>query len=211
MGKNGEKIKKLPPGKQFLPTLFATLNNEQSALIETEEGGYFLLRLDEIVEPRQRSFAEVRDSVNSSWQTEQRQKKAMKQAKQLVKESKGGIGLANAANKLNYKIELTNPFTRAGDGLKHAEYPGDLATIAFELAINDVGIADGSAEVAIIELIEVKKANINKKSPEWRALEKELTTTMQQDYSDTMLQALKTKYSVSIDHDYINRMLADTE
>jgi peptidyl-prolyl cis-trans isomerase D len=211
IGKDGKKINNILPGKQFLPTLFATLNKEQSTLVETEEGGYFLLRLDGIIEPRQRSFAEVRDSVNASWQTEQRQKEAMKQAKKLVEESKGGIGLKSAANKLNYKIELTTPFTRAGDGLKHAKYPGDLTTIAFELALNDVGIADGSTEVAIIELIEIKKANIDKKSQEWRALKEELTATMQQDYSDTMLQALKGKHSVSIDRDYINGMLVDTE
>jgi peptidyl-prolyl cis-trans isomerase D len=211
MGKNGKKIKSMPPGKQFLPTLFATLNNEQSTLVETEEGGYFLLRLDEIVEARQRDFSEVRNIVNANWQTEQRQKEAMEKAKKLVEASKGGIGLASAANKLNYTIELTPPFTRAGDGLKHAKYPGDLAAIAFELALNDVSIADGSTELAVIELIEIKKAAIDKKSQEWRALEDELTTTMQQDYSDTMLQALKVKHSVSIDQDYINGMLVDKE
>jgi peptidyl-prolyl cis-trans isomerase D len=210
-GKNGKKIKTIPAGKKFLPTLFATLNGEQSTLVETEEGGYFLLRLDNIIEERQRIFSEVRDSVIAIWQTEQRQKEAMKKAKKLVEESKGGIGLAGAATKLNYKVELTSPFTRAGDGLKQTQYPGDLATVAFELALNDVGIADGSTEVAIIELIEIKKANIDKKSQEWRALKEELTATMQQDYSDTMLQALKGKHSVSIDRDYINGMLVDTE
>ena len=59
----------IPQSRQFLSTLFSTLKGEQSNLIETEEGGYFLLRPDEILETRKLSFLEAKAKVKAQWNT----------------------------------------------------------------------------------------------------------------------------------------------
>jgi peptidyl-prolyl cis-trans isomerase D len=85
MGQKGEPLTNLPPSGKFLSVLFSTLNGEQSNLIETNEGGYFLIRPDEILESRKLSFPEAKNLVEKIWREEQVHKAAMIKAKKIGK------------------------------------------------------------------------------------------------------------------------------
>ena len=201
----------IPQSKQFLSTLFSTLKGKQSNLIETEEGGYFLLRPDDILKRRKLSFAEAKAKLKARWDSAQRQQIIIEKAKSLVDSSKGGIGLKNAAANSGYKVNTTKLFTRSADGLNMTLYPAELASIAFELSTGNVGIVEGSTKVAIIELNEIQKAIIDKKSEEWKTIKQELQASMQEDYIETTLQLLKTKYNIAINRPFIDQLTVAQE
>ena len=90
-------------------------------------------------------------------------------------------------------------------------YPGDLASIAFELSTGNVGLVEGSEKVAIIELNEVQKAIIDKKSDEWKTIKQEVQASMQEDYLETTLQLLKTQHNISINRPLIDQLTVAQE
>ena len=201
----------IPQSKQFLSTLFSTLKGEQSNLIETEKGGYFLLRPDAILERRKLSFAEAKAQLKAQWDSAQQQQIIMDKATSLADSSKGGIGLKNAAKNAGYQVNTTELFTRSGDGLNMTLYPGDLASIAFELSTGNVGLVEGSEKVAIIELNEIQKATIDKESEEWKTIKQEVQASLQEDYLETTLQLLKTQHNISINRPLIDQLTVAQE
>ena len=211
MSQSNTAQKGIPQSKQFLSTLFSTVKGEQSDLIETEEGGYFLLRPDDILERRTLSFAEAKAQLKKQWESVQQQQIIIDKAKSLVDSSKGGIGLKNAAASYGYKVNTTKAFTRSADGLNMTVYPAELASIAFELSTGNVGVVEGSTKVAIIELNEIQKATIDRKSEEWRSIKQEIQASMQEDYIETSLQLLKTKYNIAINRPLIDQLTAAQE
>ena len=164
MGQKGKPQINLPPSSKFLSVLFSTLNGEQSNLIETNEGGYFLIRPDEILESRKLSFPEAKNLVEKIWREEQTHKAAMIKAKKLESFTKAGVGLKNAAKNSDFKVETTKPFSRSGDGLENSQYPSDFATAAFELSRGEINIVSGTKKIAVIELVNIDKASVNKLS-----------------------------------------------
>ena len=201
----------IPQSKQFLSPLFSTLKGEQSNLIETEKGGYFLLRPDAILERRKLSFAEAKAQLKAQWDSAQQQQIIMDKATSLADSSKGGIGLKNAAANAGYQVNTTELFTRSGDGLNMTLYPGDLASIAFELPTGNVGLVEGSEKVAIIELNEIQKATIDKKSEEWKTIKQAVQASLQEDYLETTLQLLKTQHNISINRPLIDQLTVAQE
>ena len=135
----------------------------------------------------------------------------MDKATSLADSSKGGIGLKNAAANAGYQVNTTELFTRSGDGLNMTLYPGDLASIAFELSTGNVGLVEGSEKVAIIELNEIQKATIDKKSEEWKTIKQEVQASLQEDYLETTLQLLKTQHNISINRPLIDQLTVAQE
>ena len=90
-------------------------------------------------------------------------------------------------------------------------YPGDFASIAFELSTGNVGLVEGSEKVAIIELNEIQKATIDKKSQEWKTIKQEVQASLQEDYLETTLQLLKTQHNISINRPLIDQLTVAQE
>ena len=211
MGQKGEPLINLPPSGKFLSVLFSTLNGEQSNLIETNEGGYFLIRPDEILESRKLSFPEAKNLVEKIWKEEQVHKAAMIKAKKLESLTKAGVGLKNAAKNGGFKVETTKPFSRSGDELENSRYPSDFATVAFELSRGEINLVSGTKKIAVIELVNIDKAFVDKTNQEWQSIKREIESTMQQDYLEIALNSLKKNHNVTIDRNYINQLVSDPE
>ena len=86
-------------------------------------------------------------------------------------------------------------------------YKRQLASIAFELRKNDIGIADNGKSVSVVEVVKIDPAKMNKKSEAWLSLEKELISGIEQDYLEGIHTALKKKFNVSINQNYIEKLV----
>lgn len=210
-GKDGEPVPELPTGQRFLATLSDTLKGNQSALVETEAGGYFLLRVDTITDSRLRDLSEVEGAVRESWSAEKRLSIAAERAAALAEKSKGGVGLRAAASDLGYDVARLGPFNRSGEGIDAATYPEDLAPVVFELTQGDVGLAESDTGAAVAELVEIIAADRQEQEAAWSELVQELTNSMQRDYVETYLANLRKEYDVSIDRGYIDTLLAESQ
>ncbi len=210
-GMDGEPVKGLPPGRQFLATLFETAKDAQSDLLESDDDGYFLLRVEQITPTRQRDLAEVREAVVTSWRAERRASLAHDLATRIAENSKGGIGLAAAAAALGHAPVSVGPFDRNGDGYDSNLYPPDLAPIVFDLVMGDVGIAESSIGSAVAELSEIIPADKDKQKEAWNRLNQELNTSARQDFEDTYLTSLRGRHRVHIDRGYIDSLMAESQ
>ena len=193
--------------KQFLSTVFDTPVGEQSQLLESEDGGYFVLRIESETKARQKPFNEVIVEVKKAWEATETKKALMKKAKDFAGESRTMGSLIRAAEKSGIQQLQIGPFTRFGEGIEAKYNPNELASIAFELRKNDIGIADNGSSVYVLEVVKIAPAKMNKKGKEWLSLEKELISGMEQDYLEGIHTALKKKFNVSINQNYIEKLV----
>lgn len=193
--------------KQFLSTVFDTPVGEQSQLLESEDGGYFVLRIESETKARQKPFNEVIVEVKKAWEATETKKALMKKAKDFAGESRTMGSLIRAAEKSGIQQLQIGPFTRFGEGIEAKYNPNELASIAFELRKNDIGIADNGSSVSVLEVVKIAPAKMNKKGKEWLSLEKELISGMEQDYLEGIHTALKKKFNVSINQNYIEKLV----
>ena len=193
--------------KQFLSTVFDTPVGEQSQLLESEDGGYFVLRIESETKARQKPFNEVIVEVKKAWEAAETKKALMKKAKDFAGESRTMGSLIRAAEKSGIQQLQIGPFTRFGEGIEAKYNPNELASIAFELRKNDIGIADNGSSVYVLEVVKIAPAKMNKKGKEWLSLEKELISGMEQDYLEGIHTALKKKFNVSINQNYIEKLV----
>ena len=193
--------------KQFLSTVFDTPVGEQSQLLESENGGYFVLRIESETKARQKPFNEVIAELKKAWKAAETKKALMKKAKDFAGESRNMGSLIRAAEKSGIQQLQIGPFTRFGEGIEAKYNPNELASIAFELRKNDIGIADNGSSVSVLEVVKITPAKMNKKGEEWLSLEKELISGMEQDYLEGIHTALKKKFNVSINQNYIEKLV----
>ncbi|MEE9250846.1 MAG: SurA N-terminal domain-containing protein, partial [Alphaproteobacteria bacterium] len=78
----------------FLTVAFATPEGQESELIETAEGGYFILRVDKITAPALRPLETVRQEVIAAWQADRRARAAGKRAAAILKRINDGEDFA---------------------------------------------------------------------------------------------------------------------
>ena len=205
--KNGTIIGGITAQKQFLSSVFDTPVGEQSQLLESEDGGYFIVRIESETKARQRPFNEVIVEVKKAWEAAEKKKALMKKAKDFAGKSRSMGSLIRAAEASGLQQLQIGPFTRFGEGIEAKYNPNELASIAFELRKNDIGIADNRTSVSVVEVVKIHPAKMNKKSEAWLSLEKELISGIEQDYLEGIHTALKKKFNVSINQNYIEKLV----
>tara|TARA_B100001123_G_C15298712_1_gene1020242 strand:- start:401 stop:2386 length:1986 start_codon:yes stop_codon:yes gene_type:complete len=203
----GDAVGGIAAEKRFLSSVFNTPVTQLSQLLESEDGGYFIVRINSETKTRQRNFEEVKSKVLKSWENAARKKLLMKKAKNFASKSKTMGGLDRAAEASGVAKNRIGPFSRFGEGIEPRLNPNELASVAFELSENAIGIADNNNSVSVVELIDIQPAKLDKKSEAWLSLERELISGMEQDYLEAIHSALRKKYSISINQDYIEKLV----
>lgn len=90
----------LPLAKSRDPLLkvaFSTDPGKNGGLTEAQEGGFFVVHVDETVAPRLKSLKDVRDKVLTAWQTQDRETTGAILAEKLAQEVKAGKKLSELA------------------------------------------------------------------------------------------------------------------
>jgi peptidyl-prolyl cis-trans isomerase D len=100
----------------FSEALFAMKKGEISGLVKTQFG-YHIIRLEDIEQPRVRSFDEVRAELEPEFRREQAQTLFYEKSQQLADESFAALSeLDSVAKKLGLTVQTVEGFTRQGGG-----------------------------------------------------------------------------------------------
>ena len=99
-------------GQEILLTAFETDADQESNLIESNAGNYFILRVDSITPPALRSLDSVREQVAAGWHAEARANQARHAAERLAERVRGGENLATVAQAQHYDVVLANEVLR---------------------------------------------------------------------------------------------------
>jgi peptidyl-prolyl cis-trans isomerase D len=193
---NGAEIQGLAP--QALATAFETEAGTESSLGELENGGYFMVRVDGITPPQPRPFEQVREQVLSSWQAEERRRRAEEAAKALAEKVKGGADFAAAATEAGSAVKTTQPLKRT-DAAADAGLPPQATARLFELKPGEVGIVPAGEGYAVLRLKEIVPAVPAADAEGLKSVEAELARALGSDVAASYQGALRKRHPVEID------------
>jgi peptidyl-prolyl cis-trans isomerase D len=193
----------VPKGPKFIDTAFKTREGEGSGLVETQGGGYFVLRVDKVIAPAVRPLDEVRDTVAAAWRAQAREAKGRARAEALLQRAKGGEGLEAIAKEMGLKPVTTQPFNRfAGDPT--GPLPPRLVAPLFKASVGEAVMAPYDDGFALARLTDAKSAAAAGAAADAAPLQKELTQGMQRDILAQFDQALRDRYEVTIHRDAVD-------
>lgn len=196
----------LPAASQFLRAAFEADTGLDTPLTETDQGGYFILRVDRVIPPKLRSLDSVRDDVRSGWRSQRRAEAAREAAEAIAEQVKGGTELAALGAEHDYTVRTTAALARDGYGVDPAVSPLALTKL-FGLAVGEVTTAlaaNGTSHV-VTRLQKIQDA-----ATDAAAIEKLSESLRQAVGNDLLAQygvALEADYGVSIDRASIDALL----
>lgn len=98
--------------ERFVRTAFETAEGEISDLVDTPDGGYFVLRVDRVIPPALRPLDSIRAEATAAWKRNRRDGAAKRQAEEIFERVKGGSSLASIAKEKGLALKTSKPFTR---------------------------------------------------------------------------------------------------
>lgn len=147
--------KSLPGDKlpaEVLASAFETPADDTSNLMETSDGGYFIMHVDKVEPERTNTVEEVRARLAEAWRAKQRSDKSLETARELRDRAAGGESLeALAALNPGTEVRPVGPFTRsqAGPELEPAVVEPFFATEPGKVVGEVARMADGHAVLAV--------------------------------------------------------------
>ena len=200
----GTAITDLPPGNEFVKTVFETGEAQESVLTEAGSEAFFLLRVDQITEPTLRPLASVRADVAKAWDGAERRKMAEAKAKALVDQLKEGAVFAGMAQLIGAKINEPAPFLRNhGDGA----LPPALVKELFAGKSGDVAAARGQGGHVVGQLLEITPANPSADQKTLDTVAEGLTESFRNDLFGAYTATLRAKYPVNINEKVLESFL----
>ena len=179
---------------EVLARLFGLEEPGISEVIENRSGGFSVLRLDRIDEPRIPELSEVRDLAIEAWKGEQLLVAAEKTASKIAERAKTGESLETLATEFAAKFDRTAAFDRSGEG---ATVALPLVGAIFDAEVSDIveqTFADG---VAVAKLVDIESANLS--DPAREELARSLSGQLANDLVTQLSLALQDEISVDVD------------
>lgn len=206
----GAKAPNLPKSGRFLETVFSTEQGQSSDMVETSDGGYFIVRVENVTPPALRPFDSVRADVAKAWKRSRRDEAARKRAEALRDRIRGGKSLASVAGTDGLKLVTSKEFTRfSGDA--DSGIPPTLATQLFRVGRGEVAMAPTPQGYAVAVVKDIRGASPSADKAGFDALRKQIGATMGNDILSQFTGALRVNYPVSIDRGAMDRLFNDTD
>lgn len=200
---NGGTIVLPPPSGDILSTAFNTEPSQLSDVIETADGGFFVLHVDKLTPSAVRPLAEVHDQALAAWQQDQRVQRVTKEIKDVSAAVNAGTPLKTVAAERKLTLTTTPPLNRSGgvDG----GLPRDFITEIFKAKPHQAVTGQSGDGAYVAELMEIVPADPAAAKPELDQLTKELSNAMQADMLSQFTQALRGHFKVEIVQSNVDR------
>lgn len=192
----------------FTADLFAAVEGEERDMVETDDGGYFVLRLDGVKDAALRPLDEVRGEVALHWRSVRLAESLRARAEALVERLDDGAQLAVIADELGVDIQTEGPKTRAAGW---ASITGDLVETIFEAPMGGAGFsatpnAPGLVTIAVVVGIEAPEPDENR----IEALKAQLGQMAGSDALQLYLSAKQTEAGVTVNTQLLESLLSQT-
>ena len=193
------------PVVDLVRTAFSLNNGEMSNIIETSNGGFFVLRIDKITPKQIKPLNQIRQSVVDSWIKQEQKKLANISAKNISQKVSSGKSLKSISIDVGGNYLTTQPFDRAGRG---ENIEPTIVTSMFKSIIGDVvhlETRQGAAVARLINIDKVKFENATKEDID--KLRTQLADGLNRDLAEQLTAELKSRYSIEVNKDIIEDSL----
>lgn len=201
----GTEIEGLPEDPRFVEIAFATTKGETSDLEGTEAGGFFVLRVDDVVDAARQPLDQVRDAVEAAWRRNALDDQARRTAEEIVKEAEAGRSLADIAEGRKLEVEKIGPVVRIGTD---AEFPPALLPRLFEAAQGAVFHGRTESGHAVVRVLDVETTEPDRNGDDYKSLEEGLTSEMFADLLEEYVRALRQEYDVVVNQAALDAFFA---
>lgn len=178
---------------ELVQRLFAIDDAGVTETIEERNGGFVVVRLDEIVPPRIPSLDEVRELAIRAWKADRVSTLAEETAQKIADRARGGENLETLAGEFNAQFERTPAFDRTGDG---STISTELIASVFEANRGDIVEQPLSSGAAVAKLIDIEPAAMS--DPAREEMAAALTSQIANDLVTQLSVALQEEIGVEI-------------
>jgi peptidyl-prolyl cis-trans isomerase D len=205
----GNPAKDLPEISSFLQTAFQTETNVEPALYETDEGGYYFLRVDNIVEPALRPVSDVRDAIFETLQENRRIAAAKKIAAELAGKASAGVTFAGLIGNKGWEVKTSELETRTsmmqkavvGTKLMQDLFSAGQSQILF----GDDNLGDGQV---IARVVDIQQGDLSGAEADLNQISSGIIGSLSNDLLNQYRIALEAEYGVNVDEAAINATFA---
>ena len=199
---SGRDIENLPQMNRFLKAIKDYERDEESLVNETESGGFFVLRIDEVMPPKERTFEEAQSDVLAAWMNEQQAAIAEKRGKDMQKAIAAGRPFERVA--ADFAIVPFEDFTRSN--FLDQQVPGEIAQELFDAGVGEVVTATLKEGYMIAILDRIEKADLQDDQLMQESQER-VILSIAQDLLQQYRRHLETVYPVTISDRAIDSLL----
>ena len=199
---SGRDIENLPQMNRFLKAIKDYERDEESLVNETESGGFFVLRIDEVTPPKERTFEEAQSDVLAAWINGQQAAIAEKRGKDMQKAIATGRPFEQVA--ADFAIVPFEDFTRSN--FLDQQVPGEIAQELFDAGVGEVVTATLKEGYMIAILDRIEKADLQDDQLMQESQER-VILSIAQDLLQQYRRHLETVYPVTISDRAIDSLL----
>ncbi len=205
--RSGAPVAGLPDDPSFVETAFTTEKDTTSRLIETSGGGYFMVRVDDVVTPAKRSLDQIRDLVTQQWKLQQLDEIARKKAERVRDAAAAGKPLLTVADEMRLVAEKAKPVSRFATAADNS-VPRALVPDLFKAKEGEVVMGQTPDGYAVARLTRIDSATAPSADADFERLKDTLSAAIANDLLQGYTQALRKEYSVSINNAGLEAFLA---
>ncbi len=199
-----------PPLAEFLPQAFAATPDEETSLLDIDDGTWFALRVDDVIAPTERRLADVRDRAISDWQDQWRSDRLAEQGAAMAERLRAGETAAAVAADTGAALHLTTPI------LRNAGSAGPDLGPAFISAMFDLepdGISDPVSEgdrihvARLVEIIDIDAEDADQAVGD--RIANQLLSSQVGDIAAIYSEELRRKYDVMVNQAALERFFGN--
>jgi peptidyl-prolyl cis-trans isomerase D len=202
----GELELALGDSPDALQAAFQTPQGQDTQLVEARGGTYFLIHVDGVTPSRIKPMEEVRPQLVAKWKAEQQSDGARKRAELIVERLGQGKTLADAVAEFGLKPDTTPPVLRDGSA-QNGRAPSEVAGQLFAGKVGDAGIAAAPDGYYVVRLTAIEPADPAKDPDGVEKLRANLNRQVGDDLVTELANALRARYTVTIDREAVERVL----
>ena len=200
-----DQLIKINQTRQVVETAFDTEIDEISGIKEMADGGFFIIKTQSIVPPKIEPFNIIQHKVSYRWLKKEKQRGALKKAKEISDIVNKGKTLKEVSIKQGFKYEAKNVIDRIGS---KTPVPKPFISAIFKANVGETVYVETYDGAKVGKLIQIEKAGKNLEDIKKREdLNTALLDSMNRDLTNQLASALKKRYTIDVNHELIENSL----
>ena len=205
---SGSKASGIPDDPLFIRTAFSVGKGVTSDLVETSDGGFFMVRVDQIKDPKKQTLGKVRNEVERAWKFSKQNERAKATAQQVSQKAKRGLPLAKIAKPMGLIVQTSKPISRLSASA-NSLVPRSLMKDFFTAKPGEILMGQTLDGYAIARVQNVLAAPSGRPNSDFKRLQNSLSAAISKDVLQQYTMALRQQYSVSINQAALDAYFAD--
>ncbi|WP_135077922.1 SurA N-terminal domain-containing protein [Terasakiella sp. SH-1] len=204
--KAGAAVKSIFNQPAILQEAFKLEVNAEPQMKDDGKGGYFMVRVDDVIAATPRPFETVENDVLQIVINNQKNDAAKTKADELLEKVKGGANLKELAQAASFEVKSENDFTRF-----NAPLPRDVVEALFAAKVGETATGATQEGQVIAILRDIKSVEGAQDKAMITALRREMENGVSTDLQGQFVNALRARHQVKVDRAMVNRLFVQEQ